>query len=98
MQGVLLAWNAEKNRMLKEQRGLAFEDVAAAIAEGQLIDDVPHPSEKFPHQRMLVVKMGGYTCLAPYVQDGETKFLKTLYKSRKSHRQYGKATENGKQT
>jgi uncharacterized DUF497 family protein len=96
MQGVNLAWNAEKNQMLKEQRGLAFEDVAEAIMSGQLIDDVPHPSAKFPHQRMLVVKMAGYTCLAPYVQDGEVKFLKTLYKSRKSHRHYGQTTENGR--
>ena len=98
MHGVALAWNAEKNQMLKEQRGLAFEDVAAAIAKGQLLDDVPHPSEKFPHQRMLVVKMAGYTFLAPYVQDGDTKFLKTLYKSRKSHRRYGQTTENDRQT
>jgi uncharacterized DUF497 family protein len=98
MHGVALAWSAGKNRMLNEQRGLAFEDVAAAIAKGQLIDDVPHPSEKFPHQRMLVLKMGGYTCLVPYVQDGETKFLKTLNKSRKSHRRYGQTIDIGKQT
>ncbi len=84
-----LDWNREKNRQLKEARGLSFEDVENALEQGRLLDDMPHPDAKrYPHQYILVVEIDGYACIVPYVVDGETLFLKTIYRSRKAQRLY----------
>ena len=37
---------------------------------------------------MLVVKIKGYAYLVPFVEDEETKFLKTIIPSRKATREY----------
>lgn len=89
MVGRKLAWSDSKNERLKNERGLCFEDVEAAIEQGRLIDDYAHPNaSKYPNQRILAVEIDGYICLAPYVRDGEVSFLKTIYQSRKARRIY----------
>ena len=45
-------------------------------------------AERFGHQRVLVVLIDGYACAVPYVVDGETRFLKTIYRSRALQRKY----------
>lgn len=90
-----LSWSDEKNRQLSELRGLTFEDVAIAIKNGRILNDGPHPNtERFPHQRMLVVEIDGYACEVPYVIDGERVFLKTIFQSRKARRRYSKEHGN----
>jgi hypothetical protein len=80
-------WNADKNKQLLAERGLLFEMVVEAVARGDLLADEPHPDIiKYPHQRLLFVIIGEYVCVAPYVFDGHTRFLKTLYRSRKANR------------
>jgi hypothetical protein len=65
------------------------EAIEIAIEDGHLLDDVPHPdSTKFPGQRLLIVKVGEQVCVVPYVIDGGTRFLKTIYPSRKAKRAY----------
>lgn len=82
-------WNAEENQQLMRERNLAFEDVLFALQAGDLLDDGPHPNvEKYPHQRMLVVKIGDYACLVPYVETQDEIFLKTIVPSRKATRKY----------
>ena len=84
-------YSEEKNLILKETRGVNFEDVIDAIEKGDLIDDLKHPSRrKFPNQRILVVKIKGYIYLAPYVEDKKKGmvFLKTVYPSRKLSKSY----------
>ena len=93
-----LSWSDEKNRQLLEIRGLSFEDVAIAIKNDRILNDGPHPNtERFPHQRMLVVEIGGYACEVPYVTDGEKVFLKTIFQSRNARRRYSKEQENESQ-
>ena len=66
-----------------------FEDVLFALQAGDLLDDGLHPNvEKYPHQRMLVVKIGDYACLVPYVETQDEIFLKTIVPSRKATRKY----------
>ena len=83
------AWNEEKNQLLKAERGVSFEEVVAAIASGAILDIVEHPNqERFSHQRIFIVQMRAYVWLVPFVEDGETIFLKTIIPSRKATRQY----------
>ena len=83
-------WSEAKNILLLSERGLSFEDVETAIEDGNLLDDIPHPDlEKFPGQRMMIVRIGEHVCVVPYVIDGNVRFLKTIYPSRKAKRVYG---------
>ena len=89
MRGGVIAWSEEKNRWLKAERGLSFEAVLAAIEDGRILADLAHPDkERFGHQRVLAVLIDGYACAVPYVVDGETRFLKTIYRSRALQRKY----------
>lgn len=72
-----------------EERGISFEDVVFCLQSGGLLDDVTHPNtEKYPHQRVLVVAIEEYAYLIPYVEDEQEIFLKTVIPSRKATNQY----------
>ena len=82
-------WNAEKNQLLMSERGVSFEDVVFALQSEGLLDDLKHPdTEKYPHQRMLVVKIENYAWLVPYVESDNDLFLKTVIPSRKATKRY----------
>ncbi len=83
------SWNLEKNKLLKEQRGICFEDVVAIIHEDKVIDIIKHPnSEKYPNQSMYIVDLMGYICMVPYVKEEDEIFLKTIVPSRKMNKIY----------
>lgn len=78
-------FSQEKSILLKEARGVGFEDVLKAIEEGNLLDDVEHFNQKkYPGQKILVVKIKNYVYAVPYVVDKKRKvmFLKTVYPNR----------------
>lgn len=82
-------WNAEKNQSLMSRRGISFEDVVFALQSGGLLDDLVHPNkEKYPNQRMFVVRIDDYAWLVPYVENDAEFFLKTVIPSRKATKQY----------
>jgi len=82
-------WNDEKNEMLKKTRGVSFEEVTLAIALGDLIDRVKHPNpEKYPHQKVFLVKMEEYIYSVPYVEDNDKIFLKTIIPNSKATKKY----------
>ena len=84
-------WDAEKNSLLKETRDVCFEDVIFALESGAWSIDEPHPNqEKFSHQYQIVVFINNYAYVAPYVvnQERKTRFLKTVYPSRKHTKLY----------
>jgi hypothetical protein len=92
-----LVWNEDKNRLLKaiSDRAVSFDDIAFAIENGGLLDDIRHiNSDKYPNQRMFVVLFNSYIYCVPYVNDGEQAFLKTIYPSRKLMRKYLSGDEN----
>ena len=62
----------------------------AAIEAGDLLDVLEHPNpDRYPGQRVLVVQIGEYVVLVPFVVDGEgALFLKTVIPSRKATRTY----------
>ena len=82
-------WNHEKNALLLADRGVCFEAVVTAIEAGDLLDVLDHPSpERYPGQRILVVRLNDYAHLVLYVQAEEGLFLKTIIPSRKATRRY----------
>ncbi len=83
------AWNAEKNRRLQKERGVSFEEALVHIAAGDLLDIVAHPDqEKYPGQRMFIIRMRDYVWLVPFVETESEIFLKTIIPSRKATRKY----------
>ena len=81
-------WDNEKNERLLAERGLSFESIVAVIEQYGVLDDIENPSANFPNQRALVVAINNYAVVVPYVKDGETKFLKTAFPSRRATKLY----------
>ena len=82
-------WNEKKNLILRLDRDVCFEDVLIAIEEGRVLDIVRHQNiEKYPNQKIMIIKIRSYAYLVPYVEDEEKIFLKTIIPSRKATRIY----------
>jgi uncharacterized DUF497 family protein len=77
-------FDPEKNELLFEMRGVTFFQVIETISENGVLLNVPHPkSEQYPNQWMFVIEIERYTYCVPYVIDGDTYFLKTIFPNRK---------------
>jgi hypothetical protein len=82
-------WSLAKNGQLKAERQVIFEDVVVAITHGDLLDTVEHPNkQKYPNQRVFIVKINDYVYLVPFVEDEKIIFLKTIIPSRKMTKKY----------
>jgi len=82
-------WSDEKNEMLERTRQVCFEDVVVCIQNGDVLDVIRHPNrERYPNQNMIVLNVGGYVWLIPYVKAKGVRFLKTIIPSRKATREY----------
>ena len=90
-------WNIDKNTLLKEERGVCFEDVVALIREEKILDIIKHPNEeKYPHQKIYILVLQNYVHMVPFVREDNEIFLKTIVPSRKMHKRYkGAFHENG---
>ena len=85
----LFEWDSIKNKWLKKERGITFDDVVFYINNGQLLDTVPHPNtKKYPHQKMFIVNIENYAYLIPFVETNHIVFLKTIIPSRKATKYY----------
>ncbi len=84
-------WDPRKNEWLKVTRHVSFEQVEEIMRKKEVLDDYKHPDqEKYPGQRVLVVRIDGYCCNVPYKPepDGDI-WLKTIIPSRVSQKKYG---------
>jgi len=82
-------WNAEKNQQLMSEREVSFEDVLFALQSGGLLDDGPRPNrDKYPNQRLFVVRIEDYAWLVPHVENDREIFLKTVIPSRKATKKF----------
>lgn len=83
----MFKWNLQKNQQLIRERGISFEEIVQAIADGRCVNDVAHWNRtKYPNQRILTVIVRNYAHLVPYVRAGDTYFLKTIIPSRKENK------------
>ncbi|RMD59416.1 MAG: toxin [Nitrospirae bacterium] len=84
-----IRWNEEKNRKLKEQRGISFEDVIIETEKGHILDILEHPNQqRYAGQRIFVVEINGYAYLVPFIETEKEVFLKTVIPSRKATKKY----------
>jgi uncharacterized DUF497 family protein len=82
-------WNKDKNERIKTERGLSFDQVVMHIEGGDLLDVYHHPNqERHPGQQILVVRIGEYAYVVPFVESDNGRFLKTIIPSRKATRDY----------
>lgn len=82
-------WNREKNEILKNERGISFEEIVFHIQNGDELDVYPHPNqERYPSQLISVVAVNNYAYLVPYIESEEGVFLKTIIPSRRATKRY----------
>lgn len=83
------SWSEEKNRILKETRGIGFEQIIEAINNHQVIEELEHTNpHKYKNQKLMILKINDYVYCVPFIENGNHRFLKTLYASRKYKKQY----------
>jgi uncharacterized DUF497 family protein len=82
-------WPPDKNDLLKQERGVSFEDITVAVEAGGLLEIVPHlNAKKYPRQKIMVVEVASYAFLVPFVEEEDHFFLKTIIPSRKATRDF----------
>ena len=85
-------WDNEKNEKLKKSRGVCFEQVVLLMEREDVLDTIEHPNQdKYPGQKVAIVKIENYIYLVPYVQERDEIFLKTIIPSRKATKKYVRA-------
>ncbi len=84
-----IKWNEEKNQLLQIIRGLSFEMVLDALEKGEILDIKEHPNkQKYPNQKIFVLRLKDYLCYVPFVENEKEIFLKTIIPSRKLKKEY----------
>ena len=84
-----ISWNAEKNALLKAERGVSFEDVVFHVMAGDILDTVDHPNQdRYPGQQIHVIAIEEHVYLVPFVETDEEVFLKTIIPSREATKSY----------
>lgn len=75
--------------MLKNERGVSFEDVMFHIMAGDILDTIDHPNyARYPGQQIHVISIEDYAYLVPFVESEDEVFLKTTLPSRKATKTY----------
>lgn len=88
-----VSFDSSKSTLLKETRGMSFEDLLDLVYSGKVLDDIKHNNpKKHPNQNVLIIKTIGYVYAMPYVIDDKRKmiFLKTAYPSHNLTKKYAK--------
>ncbi|MCB8978945.1 MAG: toxin [Ardenticatenaceae bacterium] len=80
-------WSAEKNEILKQTRGISFEEIVFLIQSGNLLGIEENPGH--PNQKIYVVEVENYAVIVPFVENDNEIFLKTAFPSRKYTKKYG---------
>lgn len=88
------AWNEEKNRRLKQERGVSFEEVVFHIEVGDVLDVFDHPNQaRYPGQKIYAISIEDYVYLVPFIESEHEIFLKTIIPSRKATKHYGVSSD-----
>ena len=80
-----IEWSKEKNKLLKEVRGISFEMFEDDILNGNYkIKD----NKNYLHQKIFIILKNDYPFCIPYVEDDKKYFLKTIYPNRKLKKEF----------
>ena len=92
----IFAWNEVKSRVLKMTRGISFDDILTKIEKQGYFESIRHSNpNRYPNQKIMLVKLKRYIYLVPYVRTGGRYFLKTVFPSRKLTKIYQNLKEEG---
>ncbi len=82
-------YNFEKNAQLLFNRGVGFEEIIQAIADGNLLEiRLHHNQAKYPKQKIMYVRLIEEVYAVPFIEEEEGMiFLKTLFSSRKARKE-----------
>lgn len=84
-----IEWDEEKNKKLKEERGISFEDVFVLVEGGKVVEVIDHPNQKrYPDQKIFIIIINEYAYMVPFIEDEKKYFLKTIIPSRKMTKKY----------
>ncbi|MBF0554431.1 MAG: BrnT family toxin [Nitrospirae bacterium] len=87
-------WDNAKNEWLKENRGVCFEEVVILLDREDVLATIEHLNQdRYPGQKIAVVRIRDYAYLVPYVQESDEIFLKTIIPSRKATNKYMRGQE-----
>ena len=82
-------YNKDKNQKLQQERGISFDNIIQAIEQGNLLDVIKHYNpDKYPNQKIFIVKMDDYAYLVLFMENDLEIFLKTIIPSRKMTKKY----------
>jgi len=85
----IFRWDNQKNELLKDSRGVCFEQVVVLMAREDILETIEHPNQdKYPGQKIATVRIEDYVYLVPYVQKSDEIFLITIIPSRKATNKY----------
>jgi uncharacterized DUF497 family protein len=85
-------WDLAKERTLRAERGIEFQEVADLIIAGDYLAILENPSH--PGQQLFIVRYHEYTHVVLFVIDeDENIILKTVFPSRRFHHLYGGSHE-----
>jgi len=85
----MFEWDSRKNAEIRKKRKISFEEIVSAIHSGALLDILDHPNqEKYPDQKLLIVKINDYVWVVPAEKRGNRLRLVTAYPSRKYTKRY----------
>ena len=91
------SWNHKKNRQLKAERNVSFEEVVFYIERGHLLDVVEHPNqERYRGQRIFVVEIRDNAYLVPFVETEREIFLQTIIPNRKATKDCLRGDQDGR--
>jgi uncharacterized DUF497 family protein len=77
-------WDNDKNERLKCEWGVSFERVVFLIQHGLILDILEHPSkERYKEQKLYIINIDNYAYVVPFVDEGNERFLKAIFPSRK---------------
>ena len=82
-----LNWSSEKNQILKNERGISFEEIAYLIQSGKILGVEEKPGRS--NQKMYILEIENYAVIVPFVEKNNEIYLKTAFPSRKYTKRYG---------
>jgi uncharacterized DUF497 family protein len=87
-------WNPEKNKWLKKERNISFEQIVYHLSQGDVWKISDHPDQKnYSGQKIYFVIVENYIYLVPHITEEKYTFLKTIIPSRKATKIYKKEQE-----
>jgi len=81
-----LNWSPEKNKVLKNTRGISFEEIALLIEAGDILDVLDNPGHQ--EQFIYILDIENYAVVVPFIETKDEIFLKTAFPSRKYTKLY----------